>query len=225
MSSTPARTRSGGCWSPCHGTAAFDAPSENLALRWADVDWNHNRIRVPSSKTEHIQGGDHRFIPLFPELRPYLMDALQLAEPGGEHVITCYRDAKQNLRTRLLRIIDRAGERPWPKLFHNLRSSRQTELEEQYPTHVVCAWLGNSEIVARAHYLQVLDAHFDRASGVVEKLAQKCAQHGTENARTDPQCSDRSAGNQPDLRANTRPCELLLNPNMTPTGFEPVSRP
>ena len=27
--------------------------------------------------------------------------------------------------------------------------------------HVVCAWIGNSEAVAREHYLQVTDAHFE----------------------------------------------------------------
>jgi hypothetical protein len=37
------------------------------------------------------------------------------------------------------------------------------ELEETFPSHVVCAWLGNSEKVARAHYLRVTDEHFDQA--------------------------------------------------------------
>lgn len=68
-----------------------------------------------------------------------------------------------NLRTHLLRLIERAGLKPWPRLFHNLRSSRQTELEETFPTHVVCAWLGNSPQIANRHYLQVTDEHFMRA--------------------------------------------------------------
>jgi len=38
-----------------------------------------------------------------------------------------------------------------PKLFQNLRSTRETELMETYPAHVVCAWIGNSEAVARKH--------------------------------------------------------------------------
>ena len=45
-------------------------PSEHLALRWADVDWEQSRIRVRSSKTEHHEGKGERIIPLFPELRP-----------------------------------------------------------------------------------------------------------------------------------------------------------
>ncbi len=32
----------------------------------------------------------------------------------------------------------RAGLKPWAKLFHNLRASRQTELENDFPSHVVC---------------------------------------------------------------------------------------
>src|SRR5690349_5940094 len=66
-----------------------------------------------------------------------------------------YRDVSGNLRTQLHRIIERAGLIPWPKTFHNLRSTRQTELSEDFPAHVVCAWLGNSEDVAKDHYLQV----------------------------------------------------------------------
>jgi len=69
-----------------------------------------------------------------------------------------------NLRTRFEKIIRRAGLTTWPRLWHNLRASRQTELEEHFPSHVVCAWLGNSETVARKHYLQVLDSHFQKAT-------------------------------------------------------------
>ncbi len=32
-------------------------PSEHLALRWEDVDWEHGRLTVRSSKTEHHPGG------------------------------------------------------------------------------------------------------------------------------------------------------------------------
>jgi hypothetical protein len=36
-------------------------------------------------------------------------------------------------------------------------------LEEQFPLHVVCDWLGNSRTVAAKHYLQTTDAHFEKA--------------------------------------------------------------
>ncbi|GAH63551.1 unnamed protein product, partial [marine sediment metagenome] len=139
-------------------------PSEHLALKWGDVDWARGRILVRSCKTEHHQGGDSRWIPLFPELLPHLRQVFEAAEPGTEHVITRYRDQKQNLRTMFMRIIAKAGFKPWPKLFQNLRSTRETELAERWPVHVVCAWIGNSRAVAQQHYLQVLDSHFKQAA-------------------------------------------------------------
>lgn len=53
-----------------------------------------------------------------------------------------YRGAGKNLGTQLKRIVERAGLQPWPKIFHNLRASRQTELCNVHPTHVVCEWIG-----------------------------------------------------------------------------------
>jgi len=40
-----------------------------------------------------------------------------------------------------------------PKLYQNLRSTRQTELSDRFPVHVVCAWLGDSQPGAMKHYL------------------------------------------------------------------------
>ncbi len=62
-------------------------PSETFALTWADVDWEHNRIRVPSPKTACHAGRESRMLPLFPELRPHLEAVFDEAEPGTIHVI------------------------------------------------------------------------------------------------------------------------------------------
>ena len=78
---------------------------------------------IRSPKTEHYQGKESRWIPLLPELRPYLEDVFDMAEPGSKYVITKCRDTKANLRTQLCRIIRHAVLAPWPKLFHNLRST------------------------------------------------------------------------------------------------------
>ena len=110
-------------------------------------------MTVWSPKTEHHEGKDSRQVPLFPELRPYLEEAWEQAEPGAEYIITRYRDCNANLRTQLNRIIRKAGLKPWPKLFQNLRSSRETELAQDYPIHVACAWIGNTQAVAAKHYL------------------------------------------------------------------------
>jgi len=138
-------------------------PSEHLALRWDGIDWERDRMTVYSPKTEHHEGGESRLVPIFPELRPYLAEAFEKAPDGAEYVITRYRCKNTNLRTQFERIIRRAGAEPWPKLFQNLRASRETELTAEYPLHVVCKWIGNSPTVAQAHYLQVTEADYRRA--------------------------------------------------------------
>ena len=122
-------------------------------------------------------------MPIFPELRAYLDQVWEEAEPGADYVITGYRGGNANLRTQLERIIRRAGLKAWPKLFQNLRSTRETELVAEFPLHVVTAWLGNTAAVATKHYLQVTEADYDRAAGgdaesgaqVVQKLVQRAA--------------------------------------------------
>ncbi len=125
-----------------------------------------------SPKTEGYEGKDTRIIPLYPELKQLLREGWETEADASEFVITRYRCDSQNLRTTLLKIIERAGLKPWPKLFQNLRASRQTELEESFPTHVVCRWMGNSPKVAQKHYLQVTDDHFTKAQ---QKAQQQTA--------------------------------------------------
>ena len=67
------------------------------------------------------------------------------------------------LLTQFEKIIRRAGVEAWPRLWQNLRSSRETELCEQHPLHVVCQWIGNTERIAAPHYLQVRDEDFEKA--------------------------------------------------------------
>jgi len=151
-------------------------PSEHVRLRWSDVDWANNKFTVHSPKTEHHEGHDKRDVPIFPELRPYLEAAY--AERGdSEYVITIrtMRGSDPQPRTTMKKIVKRAGLTPWPKLFQNLRSTRQTELTDQYPAHVVCKWIGNSEIVAKEHYLQVTQDKFTETAGSGVKNAPEDA--------------------------------------------------
>lgn len=140
---------------------------------------------VRSCKTEHHIGGESRLVPLSPDLLPHLRDVFEQAEPGTEYVITRYRQGNCNLRTQLQRIIAKAGLKPWPKLFQNLRSTRETELAERWPEHVVCAWIGNSKAVARKHYLQVTDEHFERAAYI--PVGENAAAQNAAESCTDSQ--------------------------------------
>jgi hypothetical protein len=73
-------------------------------------------------------------------------------------------DGSTNLRTQMHRIIKRAKLTPWQRTFQNMRSTRETELAEHFPMHVVTKWIGNSDSVAVQHYLQVTNEHFAKAA-------------------------------------------------------------
>lgn len=199
-------------------------PSELLALRWSDVDLPAGRMTIRSTKTEHHESGGIRVCPIFPELRPYLEAARKAADPGAEFVITGCRCTNANLRTRFRKIIARAGLEPWPKLFHNLRASRQTELLDCFPVKAVCEWLGNSQAVALEHYAQVTDDHFRAAAGVPASDAEakgeaEAKQFPKQQASAGPSTASQSGGKprlqtiaaQALLQGDANPCDSKVN--------------
>ncbi len=156
--------------------AGLRCPSEVLMLKWENVNLAAGRMVVQSPKTEHLEGRSERVVPVFAVLRPYLEEAWELAAPGEQYVVggeqgNKYRETAQgpngwvnmNLRTTFEKLIRRAGLTPWPKLFHNLRASCETDLMANHPIHVVTAWIGNTPKIALGHYLQTLDADFEKA--------------------------------------------------------------
>ena len=147
-------------------------PSELLPLRWIDVDWERSRFLVHAPKTEHHEDGGERGVPIFPELRRFLVR---------------HREDDTNLRTNLTRIIRKAGHRPWPKLFQNLRSTRETELAADFPIQAVCAWIGHSVSVAEKHYLQVTEDLFERAAKPGAAALQNPVQPAAASLRDDSQ--------------------------------------
>lgn len=150
-------------------------PSELFQLKWSDIDWDGGKMTVRSPKTEHHKGKASRLVPIFPELRGLLKEAVDANRGKDGFVVPKCQNAVQNFRTTFQKIVKRAGLKPWAKLFQNLRSTRQTELCEQFPSHVVSAWIGNSESVAKRHYLQVTEDHFQRASGLPSVVAEVVA--------------------------------------------------
>ncbi len=199
-------------------------PSEIFGLTWENVLWDKQRFIVHSPKTEHIENKAFRTVPLFPELLPYFREVFELAPAGENRVITIYEPDSLNLRTQAQRIIKRSGLTPWPKIFQNLRSSRETELVEDFPIHVVTEWIGNSPEVAKKHYLQMTEEHFIRA-------AQNPAQHTVEASCKQSQGEKDqgkkntvSSGNCETLRFFAKSCNSKNLRRIPPTGFEPVSQ-
>lgn len=136
-------------------------PSEVGELRWADVDFKRGRLTIRAHKT------GSRGVPLFPEVR----DVLMRLDRSGEYVIDRPRGVRSTFNDRFKRLIERAGLKPWPRLFHNLRASRETELASDYAIATVCQWMGNSALIAQRHYLTVREEDYARA---VQIPAQHC---------------------------------------------------
>ncbi len=201
-------------------------PSEHLGLRWQDIDWERARMTVRSPKTAR-KGKPSRLVPIFPELRKYLEEVWEQAEPGTDHIITRYRDRNSNLRTQLCRIIAKAGLVPWEKLFQNLRATRATELVSQgWPEFKVCAWLGHTEAVAKKHYWQVTEDDYRVAAGLpVAKSALQMALQISgavgcntvqEESRQNAVTPEKTAG----CSKLQQPASYASADKLTPTGAE-----
>ncbi len=144
-------------------------------------------MSIPEPKVEHHEGRGIRSCPIFPELRPILDEAFEIFGDKSEYVVAAaqYRAAantamgwkNSNLRTEMTRLLRRAGVSGWPRLFHSVklqegRASRQTELQREFPLHVVCSWLGNSPRIAQQSYLLVTEDDFAKAAGVAKVMVE-----------------------------------------------------
>jgi integrase len=208
-------------------------PSEVLSLKWEYVNLATGRMVVHSPKTEHLEGRSQRVVPVFAALRPFLEEAWELAAPGEECVVGGSQGDKyrakangpngwvnMNLRTTFEKLIVRAGLVPWPKLFHNLRASCETDLMANHPIHVVTAWIGNTPKIALGHYLQTLDADFEKAvkggaeSGAVE----------VQNAVQSPTAASGLEVTQPEERLENKDSRPLTSSGATYCSFDQLAK-
>ena len=125
------------------------------------------------------------------------------------------------------RIVEWAGLVPWPMTFINLRSTRRTELQEVFPSHVVDEWLGHSTKTAETHYLQVTDEHWRAAANPLRDATSESGGviGGASIARQDDSGDGFEAQEARKMRASDASWQTMKNSQMTPTGLEPVSPP
>ena len=131
-----------------------------------------------SSKTAHHSGGGLRIVPVAPELQPILFDLFEQAVEGIDRLLPKIVDSTANLRTSFHKIIERAGHKPWPRLFQNLRGSCETDWVDLYPSHQVASWLGHSPSIAARHYLKSKDLHVQAATGSGDWIQPTMIKHG-----------------------------------------------
>ena len=204
-------------------------PSEVLSLKWEYVDFERREITVHSSKTEHHIGGDKRKVPMFPELEPILRQAKAEAQSDAVFCVD-YRGESLNLRSQFQRILLRAGIDPWPKLFQNLRSTRETELiRHTGNVKAVSSWLGNSPEIALKHYAQVTEADQKEALGfavlepkVIHSAIQSEAVSGSKNIHpANTHLPESSLIGPKNNNAPSHSAQCIYD-KIVPTGVEPV---
>lgn len=141
-------------------------PSEILALRWQDVDWQNARFYARSRKTEHHQGKEGRFVPIFSLLKEEL-ECLWFREESVEtmeYVINRYSNReKTNLCTQFDRISTLAGIGKINRPFDNMRASRANEVERRFGPYLESQWIGHTRKTARRHYMMVREVDFAEA--------------------------------------------------------------
>jgi len=151
-------------------------PSEVTRMRWEDIDWARKRFTVRKPKT-NCRYGSVRQVPLFPELRPYLQAVLEQAKKDVEYVLTGSRRSNTNLAGYLCYCMTRVGLKPWPKLFLNLRYSRQIELAGEFPPHIVGAWMGNLRGTVAQDGFGISESLYEKASAGTTALYPASQQH------------------------------------------------
>lgn len=190
------------------------------ALRWEQVDWNHGAITLDSPKT------GRRILPLFTELRPKLEEWFVAAPDRTGRVIVSYTDDKAGLdamRTQLRKIIIRSGNTPWPKVWQNLRATRETELLELFPLKSVTKWLGNSKAVAMKHYVMAREQDFLRAAGqCVPCVPNVTGENGHD--RIEPDSMGGEVVRIEETAAKTPEKPAVSLPSITRLGLEPRMR-
>ena len=108
-------------------------------------------------------------------------------------------------------------------MFHNLRASRETELAAQFPLHVVCAWIGNSALVAQKHYLQVTESDFVRAAKSGAVALQNPVQTGDTPDSQEGTETQKAPENRGFLQVLSTVCKSLQDKEIPPRGLEPLS--
>jgi integrase len=222
--------------------AGLRCPSEVLTLKWSDVNFATSRMTVSSPKTERIPGKAYRVMPIFAQLRPYLDEAFELASDGEVFVIggsngEAYRKTAQgpngwvnsNLRTTFTKLVRRAGLTPWPRLFHSLRASCETDLLAEFPINAVTEWMGHSETVALKHYSRIPDDVYERAAKGAAKSAasalQKALYPEADTTRHEKQETPEILTLEGFRRLVAHSDGHCQDDNVTLRGFEPRSQP
>jgi integrase len=125
----------------------------------ADFDFIERRITIHDAK----RGGD-RIVPFFPELINPIQEVIAGRAAHELLLPELANDPSSTLRSKLERDLRKSNIRIWPRIWHSMRATRETELAEQFGLKAASVWIGNSEAVAVQSYLLVPPELFAQAT-------------------------------------------------------------
>lgn len=134
-------------------------PSELKTLKWGDIVWSDSShetalIKITDTKRSGHEGLGTRISPLWKEAEKELRTLFDESPEGQEYIFPGIKSSS-NLRTTMEKIILRAGLQLYPRIFHSLRASCETDYHrELVPPTTYCRWIGNSPKIAEKHYIR-----------------------------------------------------------------------
>jgi integrase len=170
---------------------------EALNLRWRNIDWANNRLRVISQDDWEVKDKEARIVPICPELHELLLTAFDEAEEGEDRVIPAGSFSVRNISRNFSTLCKRADITRYAKPLHTLRKSCITDWAKQFSAHVVKQWAGHSDLnTTDRYYLQVSEAEYERAAAtrmssdstqlptqLAENEADSVQENNTENSQ------------------------------------------
>lgn len=160
--------------------------AEALQLKWDHIDFDLERIEMPSPKTRR-KGKASRLMPIYedspllemlkdlyeyqgkPKTGYVVRDILRLHPTDRDNV----KWDKKNPTTSLEWFVIESGVAPWPKLLQNLRVTRENELLQsgEYRPLAVHKFIGHSPKTFSSNYAQLNDDDFKPRSKQQKRVA------------------------------------------------------
>lgn len=147
------------------------SPSEMNQLTWADVDWSSNVLTIRSPKLKRYAKKYSRRCPFsHPDVLPVFKEAYARRESDKSQVVE--RIAHAPLTRKVQGWLGAAGLDLWPDLLTNFRRTAVTDACDIWPSHVVAAYFGHSEVISKRHYRMTHDAHAAKAATATPLIQQ-----------------------------------------------------
>ncbi|MCA9063645.1 MAG: phage integrase SAM-like domain-containing protein [Planctomycetaceae bacterium] len=208
-------------WRVAVALARFGAlrmPSEIRELKWEDINWEHRSFLVFCPKLEHHEDKSQRVVPLFPEIERELLDLREIQGDESIYVLPSIRHTT-NTHPTLLRIVKRAGLKPWPRLWQNLRASRATELEAAFGGAKAATVCGHAEKVAQDHYWMTTGEDITQMASLqsVPRVSQQASESGGNGSQAYSPAQEKT----PVFPGSASNCDELQLVLMGDEGLEP----